>query len=284
MEQDNHIEFDAELAAKLGFDAETAAQFGITVEEALAAVAEKDASESIESGSVECASGVTQESSGQIKSDDVVEESIIEEDESREIVVCESEDVMDKIKEYISNDSCNIVFAVTDKLIRMAEEDEELADDLRKADMLISNLDLKKEETESEEQEEGIDVHLITQIAEDEEIERLSLMLMTEEQELAEQFENRMHDLFEENDYLEFEGSYVVAEGTEDDLILNEINASLPDVLVCACKTPHQEKWLLDNRTKMCAKLVIALSGEKEEFLQKKDDGVGLITRIFGRR
>ena len=287
MEQDNHIEFDAKVALELGFDAETAAQFGISLDgvETTADIT-KELDDKLENSKADMPDDITADE--MIDVDNVgSQDSNLEDKDSQvasEIKVCESDDIMAKIREYISNDSCNLVFAVTQKFLASAKDDEEIAAVLKGADVLMASSDLKNEEAHVQSNEEGLDVHLITQIADDEQIDNISIMLMTQEQELAEKFENTVHDLFEENEYLDFLGSYVLEEGTDDDSILNEINANLPDVLICACKTPYQEKWLLDNRTKMSVKLCIALSGEKEEFLQKKDSTMGIFAKLFGKK
>ena len=40
----------------------------------------------------------------------------------------------------------------------------------------------------------------------------------------------------------------------------------------------------MQNKSKLSVKIVLALTGEKEEFLQKKDTGINFLARIFGRR
>ena len=286
MEQDNHIEFDAKVALELGFDAETAAQFGISLDGVEtntdktkeSEVKSESNTETFDNNTTEETSDMDNMSSQDSNLDDDNNQSV------KLIKVCESEGIMSRIREYISNDSCNVVFAVTEKFMASAKEDEEIARLLQGADMLMASSDLKSEEAYVQNNEEGLDVHIITQIADDENIDNISIMLMTQEQELADKFENTVNDMFEEHAYLDFTGSYVLEEGTDDDSILNEINANLPDVLICACKTPYQEEWLLENRSKMSVKLCIALSGEKEEFLQKKYSAMGFFAKLFGRK
>jgi N-acetylglucosaminyldiphosphoundecaprenol N-acetyl-beta-D-mannosaminyltransferase len=187
------------------------------------------------------------------------------------------------LKEYISNDSCNVIFTVSEKNLEMAKEDEEFNECLLKADLLLSSTDFKNEES-SEGNEAGVDVEIINKIASDEEVDALSMMLLTDDSEFAEIYDAKMEEVFADNEYAEYVGSHVISEDMDDDLFINEINARLPDVLVCVCESPVQEKWIMQNKSKLSVKIVLALTGEKEEFLQKKDTGINFLAKIFGRR
>lgn len=187
------------------------------------------------------------------------------------------------LKEYISNDSCNVIFTVSEKNLEMAKEDEEFNECLLKADLLLSSTNFKNEES-SEGNEAGVDVEIINKIASDEEVDALSMMLLTDDSEFAEIYDAKMEEVFADNEYAEYVGSHVISEDMDDDLFINEINARLPDVLVCVCESPVQEKWIMQNKSKLSVKIVLALTGEKEEFLQKKDTGINFLAKIFGRR
>ena len=187
------------------------------------------------------------------------------------------------LKEYISNDSCNVIFTVSDKNLEMAKEDEEFNECLLKADLLLSSSNLKNEES-SECNEAGVDVEIINKIASDEEVDALSIMLLTDDSDFADIYDAKMEEVFTENEYAEYVGNYVISEDMDDDLLINEINGRIPDVLVCVCESPVQEKWIMQNKSKMGVKIILALTGEKEEFLQKKENGINFLARIFGKR
>ena len=187
------------------------------------------------------------------------------------------------LKEYISNDACNVIFAVTDKNLEMAKDDVEFYECLQKADLLINSSNLKSEDS-IQSNEAGFDVNIINQITSDEEIDTLSIMLLTDESEFSESFDNKINEVFKDNEYAEYVGSYVVDDETDDDLIINEINGRIPDVLVCICESPVQEKWIIDNKSKIGVKLILALGGEKEEFMQKKENGIKFLAKMFARQ
>ena len=187
------------------------------------------------------------------------------------------------LKEYISNDSCNVIFTVSDKNLEMAKEDEEFNECLLKADLLLSSSNFKNEES-SEGNEAGVDVEIINKIASDEEVDALSMMLLTDDSNFADIYDVKMEEVFAENEYAEYVGNCVISEDMDDDLFINEINGRLPDVLVCVCESPVQEKWIMQNKSKLSVKIILALTGEKEEFLQKKDTGIKFLAKIFGKR
>ena len=193
------------------------------------------------------------------------------------------EELQEILKEYISNDSCNVVFAIADKDLEMAKEDLEFCECLSKADLLVNSSSLKGEDC-NESNDAGFDVDIINQITSDEEIDALSIMLLTDESDFAQSFDNKVNDVFKDNEYAEFVGSYVIDDEIDDDLIINEINGRIPDVLVCICESPVQEKWIIANKSKIGVKLILAFSGEKKEFMQKKETGIKFLAKMFARQ
>ena len=62
-------------------------------------------------------------------------------------------------------------------------------------------------------------------------------------------------------------------EGMEekDDLLVNEINAVAPDILIVALQSPFQEEWVMKNSTKLNAKLCIGVGESLQELTGKKE-------------
>ena len=96
--------------------------------------------------------------------------------------------------------------------------------------------------------------------------------------EFSEVFESRIDAMFEN---FESVGSYLIEYDVDDDLVINEINGRIPDVLVCSFKSPIQEKWIVENKTKMNVKMCVALSGEREDLFSKKETGLKWIAKLF---
>ena len=55
-----------------------------------------------------------------------------------------------------------------------------------------------------------------------------------------------------------------------NDTILNEINSIVPDVLICSLESPLQEKWIMDNKDKMNAKMILAIGPDVKKAKKNK--------------
>jgi N-acetylglucosaminyldiphosphoundecaprenol N-acetyl-beta-D-mannosaminyltransferase len=69
---------------------------------------------------------------------------------------------------------------------------------------------------------------------------------------------------------LEFAGMEALENCVETtDAVVNEINASTPDALLCILPSPQQESFLTDNRDKISAKLWYGV-GAPEQMMQRR--------------
>lgn len=223
--------------------------------------------------------------------------------EDVKIDILDTTELLPLIKECISNDSCNVIFVATDKILEMSELDEELKSNLAKADAVFPSANIKIQDSEdsavkdnkiSEKVNENvvieepldnevndtysIDEKLVTEITSDTDIEKLSIMVMTDDVSFSEVVKNKIDGLSETFDFV---GEYVFDNEIEDDLVINDINANLPDILLCSFSSPLQEKWVIENKNKMNVKLCLCLSGEVGNSMFKKDTSISWITRLF---
>ena len=120
------------------------------------------------------------------------------------------------------------------RLLKLAEDDEKLNDSLCKADAIFPGSNLKISDEEMEEDKEdtcNINEKFIEEIANDSEIDKLSVMVMTNDSGLVDLCEERINNSFEN---FEYAGQYLFADEIDDDLVINDINATLPDILLCS--------------------------------------------------
>jgi hypothetical protein len=54
-------------------------------------------------------------------------------------------------------------------------------------------------------------------------------------------------------------------------LLVNEINAVAPDILITALESPFQEEWVIKNSTKLNARLCIGIGSVLQELLKKEE-------------
>jgi len=64
----------------------------------------------------------------------------------------------------------------------------------------------------------------------------------------------------------------IFCEGMEEkeELLVNEINAAAPDLLIVTLDSPFQEEWVINNSTKLNAKLCIAIGTLCEELMAQR--------------
>lgn len=206
---------------------------------------------------------------------------------SNEVNMLETAELLPWLKEHVLNDSCDVIFIATDRLLQLAEEDEKLMDSLHKADAVFPGANLKicdNEENELQEDVEdtcNINEKFLAEIANDSEIDKLTVMVMSNDISLASLCEERIKNSF---DNFEYTGHYIFEEEIDDDAVINDINANLPDILLCSFDSPLQEEWIIENKSKMNVKLCVALSGDTSELLFKKESSIKWITRLFSKQ
>ena len=105
-------------------------------------------------------------------------------------------------------------------------------------------------------------------------------MVMTDDNCFSDIVKEKMDSL---SDSFQYIGEYVFENEIDDDLVINEINANLPDILLCSFNSPLQEKWIIENKSKMNVKLCMALSGNDGNFILKRDSNLKWITRLFSK-
>ena len=207
--------------------------------------------------------------------------------------ILDTTELLSWLRDSMLDDSCDVIFIATDKLLENAEVDEELKKNLLMADAIFPSANIKILDNEEavivEEKENNgeevtdtynLDEKFVTEITENAELEKLSIMVMTDDTNFAEIIRDKMESL---SDSFQYIGEYVFENVIDDDLVINEINASLPDILLCSFNSPLQEKWIVENKSKMNVKLCMALSGNDGNFIIKKDSSLKWITRLFSK-
>jgi N-acetylglucosaminyldiphosphoundecaprenol N-acetyl-beta-D-mannosaminyltransferase len=94
-----------------------------------------------------------------------------------------------------------------------------------------------------------------------------TVFLLGETEEITEHFYEYLQEEFKN---LAFAGMEAMEDCVETtDAVVNEINASTPDALLCILPSPQQEAFLADNRDKISAKLWYGI-GAPEQMMQSR--------------
>ena len=210
-----------------------------------------------------------------------------------ELNILENTELLPWLKESVLNDSCDVLFVVTDKILELAEEDESLKDNLLKAEAIFPSSNIKiGDNGENEEYENvedsiedvdtcNINEEFMAQIIDEADSDKLDVMILTNDVAFANTCRTSIDNTLDNFNYI---GEYVFEEEIDDDLVINDINAHLPDIVFCAFDSPLQEQWIIENKSKMNIKLCVALSGDAKDVLMKKGTNVKWIARLFGKQ
>ena len=207
--------------------------------------------------------------------------------------IIDTTELLSWLQESMLDDSCDVIFIATDKILESVEVNEELKRHMAMADAIFPSANIKildneealvVEEKESNGEEVidtyNIDEKFVTEITENAVLEKLRFMVMTDDSCFSDIVKEKMESL---SDSFKYIGEYVFENEIDDDLVINEINANLPDILLCSFDSPLQEKWIIENKSKMNVKLCMALSGNDGNFILKKDSSLKWITRLFSK-
>ena len=74
-----------------------------------------------------------------------------------ELNMLETTELLPWLKEHVVNDSCDVIFIATDRLLELAEDNEKLNESLHKADAVFPGSNLKIGDNEENEIEENVE-------------------------------------------------------------------------------------------------------------------------------
>ncbi|MCR4745061.1 MAG: WecB/TagA/CpsF family glycosyltransferase [Lachnospiraceae bacterium] len=178
---------------------------------------------------------------------------------------------MRRINTYLNNDKCNTIDFVTHDLLLNAAGSEELKKEIENMDMtLMTTADiLVAGGVESYYREREILSNLFLKaLFRKFEKEKRKIYLVSENADkmavLKEGIERFSTDL-------EIEGEYITEEKVGgDDAIVNDINSTLPEVVLLNLSSPSAEKFVIENRSRMNVKFVMIL---RDQSLKTTEDG-----------
>ena len=167
---------------------------------------------------------------------------------------------MRRVTMYLNNGVCNTVDFITHDVLLKASQDEDMRESLEMMDLLIptSNDILQAGNVSSRSRGKEIESNLflkglLRKISK----EGRSVFLLAPS-------EARLDSLKES--LLNFYGPLnIVAsasgDGTagEDDFIVNEVNSSLPDIIIMNLESPYAERFIKENRMKLNTQLIVIL-------------------------
>ena len=167
---------------------------------------------------------------------------------------------MRRITLYLNNGICNTIDYITHDVLLLASDSKQLKDDLESMDMTVFTAPdlLAASHIKNSKREREIKSNLLLRgVLRKFGKEKRRIFLIARSDDILKNFEKRLL-LFGED--LEFVGSCTYSEAPDcNDNIINEINASLPDVVMVKLPSPEAERLIATNKTRMNTQLVIIM-------------------------
>ncbi len=159
--------------------------------------------------------------------------------------VFETEEALEKIKEFLKEDGLRIVGMVTSAMLLASEESEEFRQQLEQLNLCV----IREREvleaagiTKAERLWEAEENWFLPEFLEYLEKSGKNLVLIAETAEEKEQLSHELHSTYPQ---LEVAGCFCLkeAEGEEADALINQLNAISADVILAALPSPVQEDF-----------------------------------------
>ncbi|WP_167955536.1 WecB/TagA/CpsF family glycosyltransferase [Anaerosporobacter faecicola] len=177
-----------------------------------------------------------------------------------------------KLKEFLLNDYLNIVFLITAKTLEYANEDEEFRNSLTCADYILPSQEMLLYLPCPHIYENSnyvSDFHKLQLSVRNMEGSKKTVFVISD---MVNQVESFLNYKRKAEDRFIIAGSYMGDIVENEDLVVNEINATAPDILVLALESPQQELWIAHNYTKLNAKLCLVLADIKDGMLKEYNE------------
>jgi N-acetylglucosaminyldiphosphoundecaprenol N-acetyl-beta-D-mannosaminyltransferase len=191
------------------------------------------------------------------------------------IDIVEKKELGREIEQYLQNDYLNVIFLLTEPMIEKSAADPEYKELLENSDYLLpagkSILEACPEKP-SGEADIFTDYSCFLEISKE---------YLSKEKHFAnnvyyigktkEEIQALVDFTAEQCPWLTAQGMYCEGMEEKDDLLVNEINAVAPDILITALESPFQEEWVIKNSTKLNARLCIGIGAVLQELLKKEE-------------
>lgn len=176
---------------------------------------------------------------------------------------------------YLTNEYLNIIFFASAKMVEWGSKDDNYRKLLERADYLLPgeelllslhHVDILRKSGMLVKPSLLSELYLDS-VEDDHEEKKIVYFLGKKEQRV----ENIVQEIKKNYSNLDVQVLYYEALEENQEVWINEINSVAPDILIVAMESPFQENWVVDNSTKLNAKLCIGIGGILDQ-LQTEDD------------
>lgn len=210
--------------------------------------------------------------------------------EKIEVLGCQIDDLspmeaVEKIESYVQSGIMCSVGMINRRMLMYAAKDEEYRNQIEKMDITIINDKevLKAADIETPKKKEEVDKNaFLTELLNDAVRRKRTVAILADledERVACEEY------LAEHHGGLQIIGSFSIEESslTDDDGIVNMLNAVTEDILLVMMPCPEQERFLFSNRGKLGVKVWVGIGTEMME-KYSSDLGMGFFERLLDKR
>ena len=177
--------------------------------------------------------------------------------------------LIEKMNEFMSDDSFNVILYASTQLLDLATEDEELRGEIHSADMLLPGEEPLLTLHHVNVLQAGdmvVSCRSFGTVLENLQKENRTSYIISRSQERADLLKEFCQSMQPE---LHIVGECFFEEGTDEMAVINEINAHTPDMLILDIEPEAEIQWIMDKRLKLNAKLCIAIGGVSDLILNE---------------
>lgn len=167
-----------------------------------------------------------------------------------------------RIRKFLREESFNVILFASTDLIEEIDKNEELKELMSKAELILPQdetlLSLHHVDT-LKEASMVVSVQYIATVFDKLSHEDKTMYVLATKEKEAKAFEAWITQWYPN---MRIIGSFYEELEQNKEVIINEINSLVPDILLCLADSPEQERFLLENKSMINAKLAIALGNE----------------------
>lgn len=185
-----------------------------------------------------------------------------------------------KLKEFLLNDHLDTVFLITAKTLEYANEDEEFRNSLACADYILPSQEMLLALAYPHIYENAnyvSDFHKLQLSLRNLDCSKKTVFVVSN---MVNQVESFLNYKRKAEECFIIANSYMGDITENEDLVINEINATAPDILVLALESPEQELWIDRNHTKLNVKLCLVLADIKDGMLKEYNEIPTIIKKL----
>lgn len=169
-----------------------------------------------------------------------------------------------KLTEFLDNDHFNIVFLASPSMMREAGKSEEYREILTKADYILPGEEGILGDSIPQKDGLALNYHWIEKLILNWKSDAKTLYLLGTDEEKLKKFVTFFEEQGLDRQVL---GGYCINPELGPEVIINEINAVNPDMIITLMESPMQENWIIENSTKMSARLCLGIGSYADRIL-----------------